>query len=156
MTDVPQPPADPEPAVERPAAHRGDELAVRQVPSRVVDAVPWAGGVAALRAKAPQLARHPAVVATAAATATLGTRLALHLLDRLLDASLSGRSRAAAPLTGSVVQPGRVVEQARIVQHVSVVHHVVHHVVHYGAHPAIPPWPITPRSPALRPSGRRL
>ena len=144
MTDVPQPPADPEPAVE-PPTRRGEELAVRQVPSRIVDAVPWVGGVAALRAKAPELARHPAVVATAAATATLGTRLALHLLDRLLDTGLSGRPRAAASVRGPVVQPGRVVEQARIVQHVSVVHHVVHHVVHYGAHPAIPPWPITPR-----------
>jgi hypothetical protein len=75
-----------------------------------------ARNVATLRARLPELARNPAVVATA----TVGTTLAVGAVRQAL--------RGSALLPGGA--PRELVVNAHIIEHVHVVHHVVvHHVV---------------------------
>lgn len=118
MADAPR---DPEivRAEEHPQEQSYD-LVVRTVPAR--PAPTWTQRAVALRARLPELARHPVVVGTAAATATLATGLAANVVRRALGGEASN-APASTHVTGYVVH------------HVHVIHHVVHHV----AGPALPP-----------------
>ncbi len=118
---MPDAPREPDPA--GPAEHqqqRSYDVVVRPTPVR--PAPTWTQRATMLRARLPELARHPVVVGTAAATATLATGIAANVVRRALGAGLSP-TPAPVHVTGYVVH------------HVHVVQHVVHHV----AGPALPP-----------------
>ncbi len=115
-----------ESAQETPEAAAGELM----VPDRRAHAVPtrrWAPAVAALRSRLPELARNPAVVATA----TLGTGLAATVVREALRSRALPAQSAPAPIAVS----------GFIVHHVHVVHHVVQQVsvVHHVGRPMLPP-----------------
>ncbi len=135
-------PGEREPAEREPAQHgaprvadRDDDALSGQVVVRdrgSTGGVPaaWSARVAELRQRLPELARHPAVVATA----TVGTGIAVSLVREVVRGA-AARS-APAPTTTNV----------SVVNHVHVVHHVVHHVVthaagHVTGRPSTPPGP---------------
>jgi hypothetical protein len=76
--------------------------------------------VTRLRDRLPELARHPAFVATASAAAAIGAGLAV-------DAARQALGRAALARTAGPTGPTMVVGYI-VVEHVHVVHHVVHHL----------------------------
>ena len=118
------------PPVQGDGSGTGRDLVVRP-DVRAVTLQAVSRGVTVLRTTVPELARRPVVAAALAATATVGTRLALRVAAEVIQ----GRS-GAARLDGAVnvnVAPVQVV-----------VHHEVHHVVHHVSVPPRPPWPITP------------
>lgn len=80
----------------------------------------------ALRARVPELARHPAVVGAASAAATVGTGVAVNLVRTALRSGGWLPDRGATP-------PSVGIQLVHI--------HVVHHVVHHAARPALPPGP---------------
>jgi hypothetical protein len=108
----------------------GSEVVVRP-DVRAVTLQAVSRGATVLRTTIPELARRPAVVAALAATATVGTRLAVRVAAELIQSQQ--RSRATTASVQVAVAPVEVV-----------VHHVVHHVVHPVSVPPRPPWPITP------------
>jgi hypothetical protein len=111
-------------AEDRPGA--GSELVVRP-DVRAVTLQAVSRGATVLRTTVPELARRPAVVAALAATATVGTRLALRVAAELIQSQ--ARSRTTTASVQVAVAPVEV---------------VVHHVVHHVSVPPRPPWPITP------------
>ncbi len=115
MADAPREPELTDPEEEH--RRQSHEVVVRAAPAPPVS--PWARRAVALRARLPELARHPAVVGTAA---TIATGIAANVVRRALGGALPGGSES-----GSVHVSGYVVH------HVHVIHHVVHHV------PALPP-----------------
>lgn len=72
-----------------------------------------------LRGRLPELARHPAAVASASAAATIGAGFVLNAVRRAFVGKALGGSRGA----------DRVVIGALVVQQVQVVQHVVHREV---------------------------
>lgn len=93
--------------------------------------------VAVLRSRLPDLVRHPAVLAAAGATATVGAQLALRAVHHALRQPAS--SPPATPAPAELVVTGLVVHS------VHVVHHVVHHVAGPVGPPALPmPRPVPP------------
>lgn len=102
---------------------------VRRDPSRPVPtpARLWPVAVATLRARLPELARNPAVVAAAAAVGTtLATSVATGLVRQVLRSGALQGGAAAAPTAVS----------GYLVAHVHVVHH---HVVRHVTSRALPP-----------------
>ncbi len=112
---------------ETPEAAAG-ELVVPPGSAHAVPTRRWAPAVAALRTRLPELARNPAVVATA----TLGTGLAATVVREVLRSRALPAQSAATPIAVS----------GFIVHHVHVVHHVVQQVsvVHDVRPPALPPY----------------
>jgi hypothetical protein len=120
-----EPDGGPTPSAEdRPGG--GSELVVRP-DMRAVTLQAVSRGATVLRTTVPELARRPAVVAALAATATVGTRLAVRMAAELIQSQQ--RSRATTASVQVAVAPVEV---------------VVHHVVHHVSVPPRPPWPITP------------
>jgi hypothetical protein len=121
-----------EPA-EEPPPLVGEIAVPGSVPGSVPGAVParrWSREVAAVRGRLLELARDPAVVATATVGAALAVRQALKPGALLRSAGNAiPRDRGAVPIA------------VPISVSISVVHHVhvVHHVVHYVGRPPLPP-----------------
>ncbi len=110
------------PEADSPEAALSGEVVVRVAPSGALATPTWSSRVAALRERLPELARHPAVVATA----TVGTGIAV----RLVREAVRGGAARSDPTPVSV--------NVHLVNHVHVVHHVVHHVVREISRPALP------------------
>jgi hypothetical protein len=109
MPDVPLDP-DVLPAEEH--AQSSYDVVVRTVPAPPAPTL--AQRAAALRARLPELARHPVVVGTAAATAGVATGIAATVVRRALGGAAHG--------------PASVQINGYVVHHVHVIQHVVHHV----------------------------
>lgn len=115
---------------EEPLVRLSSELVVSHPPTAADTAQRWPQALTWLRRRLPDLTRNPALLATAAAAAAVGTGLAANIARQALGRMDLGRTEPTGP--GVVI--GYVV-----VEHVHVVHHVVQHV--QRALPASPPRP---------------
>ena len=110
---------------EEQAEPRTGEIVVREQAAAPAPGRRWARNVDTVRARLPELARNPAVVATA----TLGTTLAVGAVRQALRGG-------ALPGGGT---PRQIVLTGHIVEHVHVIHHVVvHHVTRTPLPPSSP------------------
>lgn len=107
---MPDAPIEPE-VIPADDAQQSYDVVVRTVPAPAPTLTQRA---AALRARLPELARHPVVVGTAAATAGLATGIAANVVRRALGGAHAPSGPTAVHVTGYVVH------------HVHVIHHVVH------------------------------
>lgn len=122
--DQPERPAVPAPAVidDYPSEPR-TAVVVRTAPSAVSRR--WSRRAATAVARLPELARNPAVLATATLTATVAGEVAVGVLRRALGGGVGG---PVSPPTGAMHISGVVVHRVHVVHHHVVHHHGVHGV----------------------------